>query len=303
MEIILKRLSKKSMKKMLNMNKVIIVNKEKGYTSRDVVNKLNKILKTKKIGHTGTLDPIATGVLVVCVNEATKLCELLTSSFKEYEAVIKLGIKTDAGDITGKILEKSSYPKYTLAKIKQVLESFLGKSSQEVPIYSAVKVKGKKLYEYARNHEEVVLPKREIEIKEIELLEYNDDIIKFRVLVSKGTYIRSLIEDICSKLGTIGTMSDLVRLKQGPFKIEDSYTLKQIENNEYKALSLKEVLSNFPQKNLTLEEYKQIKNGALIKNEDNEPYTIFLYNDEVVAIYQIYAKNKSQKKPYKIFNI
>ena len=303
MEIILKRLSKKSMKKMLSMNKVIIVNKEKGYTSRDVVNKLNKILKTKKIGHTGTLDPIATGVLVVCVNEATKLCELLTSSFKEYEAVIKLGIKTDTGDITGKILEKSSYPKYTLAKIKQVLESFLGKSSQEVPIYSAVKVKGKKLYEYARNHEEVVLPKRKIEIKEIKLLEYNDDIIKFRVLVSKGTYIRSLIEDICSKLGTIGTMSDLVRLKQGPFKIEDSYTLKQIENNEYKALSLKEVLSNFPQKNLTLEEYTQIKNGALIKNEDNEPYTVLLYIDEVVSISQIYAKNKRQKKPYKIFNI
>ena len=287
---------------MPNMNKVIIVNKEKGYTSRDVVNKLNKILKTKKIGHTGTLDPIATGVLVVCVNEATKLCELLTSSFKEYEATIKLGIKTDTGDITGKVLEKSSYPKYTLNKIKQVLESFLGKSIQEVPIYSAVKVKGKKLYEYARNNEEVVLPKREIEIKEIELLKYDNDIIKFRVLVSKGTYIRSLIEDICCKLGTIGTMANLVRLKQGEFKIEDSYTLKQIENNEYRSLSLKEVLSNFPQKKLTLEEYKQIKNGVLIKNEDNEPYTVFIYNEKVVAIYQIYAKDKSKKKPYKIFN-
>lgn len=287
---------------MPNMNKVIIVNKEKGYTSRDVVNKLNKILKTKKIGHTGTLDPIATGVLVVCVNEATKLCELLTSSFKEYEATIKLGIKTDTGDITGKVLEKSSYPKYTLNKIKQVLKSFLGKSIQEVPIYSAVKIKGKKLYEYARNNEEVVLPKREIEIKEIELLKYDNDIIKFRVLVSKGTYIRSLIEDICCKLGTIGTMNDLVRLKQGEFKIEDSFTLKQIENNEYKSLSLKEVLSNFPQKKLTLEEYKQIKNGVLIKNEDNEPYTVFTYNEKVVAIYQIYAKDKSKKKPYKIFN-
>ena len=287
---------------MPNMNKVIIVNKEKGYTSRDVVNKLNKILKTKKIGHTGTLDPIATGVLVVCVNEATKLCELLTSSFKEYEATIKLGIKTDTGDITGKVLEESSYPKYTLNKIKQVLESFLGKSLQEVPIYSAVKVKGKKLYEYARNNEEVVLPKREIEIKEIELLKYDNDIIKVRVVVSKGTYIRSLIEDICCKLGTIGTMNDLVRLKQGEFKIEDSYTLKQIENNEYKSLSLKEVLSNFPQKKLTLEEYKQIKNGVLIKNEDNELYTVFLYNEKVVAIYQIYAKDKSKKKPYKIFN-
>jgi len=215
------------------MNGILLVNKPKDYTSRDVVNKLTKIFNTKKIGHTGTLDPIAEGVLVITIGKCTKLCDLLTSSYKEYIATIKLGIKTDTLDITGNILEQKDF-KITEDQVKEVLNSFKGKSIQEVPIYSAIKVNGKKLYEYAREGKSIELPKREIDIKSIELLEYKNDEITFKTTVSKGTYIRSLINDICIKLNTVGTMSNLVRTKQGKFNIEDSYTLEQIENNNYK---------------------------------------------------------------------
>ena len=152
------------------MNGILLVNKPIDYTSRDVVNKLTKILKTKKIGHTGTLDPIATGVLVVCVGNTTKLCEILTSEYKEYIATIKLGIKTDTLDTTGTIIEEKDY-NVTEEQIKEVLNSFLGDSIQTTPIYSAVKVNGKKLYEYARIGIELELPKKEIEVYDIELIE------------------------------------------------------------------------------------------------------------------------------------
>ena len=151
------------------MNEILVVNKDKDMTSRDVVNILNKKFNTKKIGHTGTLDPIATGVLVVCIGKYTKLVDLLTSQNKEYIAEIKLGIKTDTGDITGNILDKKDYD-VDEDKIKNVLNSILGKQIQTPPIYSAIKVNGKKLYEYARNNESVEIPKREIEIYSTELI-------------------------------------------------------------------------------------------------------------------------------------
>ena len=180
------------------MDGVLIVNKEKGVTSRDVVNKICKILNTKKVGHTGTLDPIATGVLVVCVGKATKLVEILTSEDKEYIATVKLGVLTDTLDTDGKVLEEKDVfiKKEDLVR---TLNSFVGFYDQEVPIYSAVKINGKKLYEYARSNIKVDLPKRRVEIKKIELLEFNKDHYKFKVLVSKGTYIRSLIKDINDK--------------------------------------------------------------------------------------------------------
>ena len=150
------------------MNGILVVNKPDNYTSRDVVNIIGGILKTKKIGHTGTLDPIATGVLVVCIGNTTKLCELLTSEYKEYIATIKLGIKTDTLDTTGTIIETKDY-NVSKNQIKEVLNTFLGTSIQTTPIYSAVKVNGKKLYEYAREGIQVELPKREINITNIEL--------------------------------------------------------------------------------------------------------------------------------------
>jgi len=181
------------------MNGVLVINKESSYTSRDVINVLNKKLGTKKMGHTGTLDPIATGVLVVCIGKYTKLVDKITSYDKEYIATIQLGIRTDTLDTTGKVLEESPILDVDNQVLIHTLESFLGVSLQEVPKYAAVKVNGKKLYEYARNNEEIDLPKRKIEVKEIELLSMVNDEATFRVVVSKGTYIRSLIRDICEK--------------------------------------------------------------------------------------------------------
>jgi len=270
------------------MDFVVVVNKEKNCTSRDIVNNLNKILGTKKIGHTGTLDPIATGVLVVCVGKYTKLVNLLTSLDKEYIATIKLGVKTDTLDITGNILEEREFS-VDKEQVINTLNSFLGKSEQVVPAYSAVKINGKKLYEYARNNETIELPKREICVNKIELLEFENDIIKFKVNVSKGTYIRSLIADICEKLGTIGTMQSLVRTKQGKFDIEDSYTIEEIKNGNYKTLNVKE-LFHFKVIDLTEEEYFRVKNGNFINVDLANQFVILTYKGLDIAIYEIKDK-------------
>jgi tRNA pseudouridine55 synthase len=207
------------------MHGVLVINKESGPTSRDVVNEVSRILNTKKIGHTGTLDPIASGLLVLCIGKATKLVNFITSSDKEYIASFKIGVKTDTGDITGKVIEEVK-GSLRSKDVKNVLLKFPKVYNQEVPIYSAVKIKGKKLYEYARANEEVKLPSREVEIKELELISFKGKTITFRALVSKGTYIRSLINDICKKLNTVGTMTSLVRTKQGNFSIDNSFTVK-----------------------------------------------------------------------------
>ena len=203
------------------MNGILIVNKSDGFTSRDVVNKLSKVFNTKKIGHTGTLDPIAKGVLVVVLGKYTKLCEDLTQTYKEYIATFKLGILTDTLDITGNVIDEKSC-NVSEEEIRNVISNYKCVYNQEVPIYSSVKINGRKLYEYARNGEEVALPKREVDIKSIEVLEINKDIIKIKCLVSKGTYIRSLIRDIGESLNTHATMTDLIRTKQGIFDIKDS---------------------------------------------------------------------------------
>jgi len=267
------------------MDSVIVVNKEINKTSRDIVNELNKILGTKKIGHTGTLDPIATGVLVICVGKYTKLVNLLTSLNKEYIATIKLGIKTDTLDITGNVIEEQTF-NVNKEQVINTLNSFLGESVQEVPIYSAVKINGKKLYEYARKGEEVELPKREIRVNYIELLNYKDDLITFKVNVSKGTYIRSLIGDICTKLDTIGTMAALERTKQGKFDIKDSYTIEDIKNNNYKTLNVKE-LFDFKVIELNDEEYYRVKNGNFINIDIEDQFVILTYKGIDVAIYEI----------------
>ena len=279
------------------MDAILLVNKDKDMTSRDVVNKLIKVFNTKRIGHTGTLDPIATGVLVVCIGKYTKLCDLLTSTYKEYIATIKLGIKTDTSDITGTIVEQKEY-KVDKDKINEVLKTFLGKSTQQVPIYSAVKINGKKLYEYAREGIDVELPTREIDIKDIELLDYKDDEMVFKTTVSKGTYIRSLIEDICTKLGTVGTMSSLIRTKQGKFNIEDSYTLEEIEKGNYKVLSLEEVLNDLETIDIDDNLAKLVNNGAIINKTFKSNICLIKHNNEILAIYKTYDKDKGKAKPY-----
>jgi len=280
------------------MNGVLLVNKPIDFTSRDVVNKLTKIFNTKKIGHTGTLDPIATGVLVICIGRSTKLCDILTSKYKEYIATIKLGTKTDTLDTMGTILEEQEVKKYTKEEITKVLNSFLGKSIQETPIYSAVKVNGKKLYEYAREGISVELPKREIDIKSIELLDYKDNEIIFKTTVSKGTYIRALINDICTKLKTIGTMSSLVRTKQGEFNLEDCYTLEDIESGNYKILSNEEVLSNLETIDISEDLLKPVSNGAVINKIFNSDMACLKYQNRIIAIYKTYEKDKSLAKPF-----
>lgn len=282
------------------MNGILLINKPIDYTSRDVVNKLTRILKTKKIGHTGTLDPIATGVLVVCVGNTTKLCELLTSEYKEYIATIKLGIKTDTLDTTGTIIEEKDY-NVTEEQIIEVLNSFLGDSIQTTPIYSAVKVNGKKLYEYAREGIEVELPKRNINISNIELISYKDDEIKFKTTVSKGTYIRALIDDICTKLNTVGTMSSLIRTKQGQFTLEQTFTLEDIENGKYELISIEKALSEIETITIDEELYNKVKNGSIIPKEFNNDYANLLYNNKIVAIYKTYDKDNTLAKPFKMF--
>ena len=265
---------------------IINVCKEKNMTSRDVVNIISKHLHTKKVGHTGTLDPLATGVLIVCTNHDTKLVDILTSKNKEYIATMRLGIQTDTGDITGNIIKRATY-KVTKDQIIKVLNNFLGSSTQTVPIYSAVKINGKKLYEYARNGEEVTLPTREINISSIELLDYHDDLIKFKVTVSKGTYIRSLIEDIGKTLQTVATMEDLVRTKQGNYKIEDSYTLEDIKNDNYKPIPLNIVLKDYHTYNLNATEYFKVKNGSKILCATASPYNKFSVNTFISLGYKV----------------
>ena len=261
------------------MNGIIIINKPTGYTSRDIVNIISKKLKTKKVGHTGTLDPLASGVLVITVGRYTKLGEMLTSLDKEYISEIKLGINTDTLDITGNILEKKDF-NVTKENIEKVFKKFIGKYKMEVPKYSAIKINGKKLYEYARNNEDIALPIKTVEVKDLELIDYQDDIIKFRTKVEKGTYIRSLIRDICKELNTIGTMNSLIRTKQGNFLIENA---QELEDN-YNLLKITDVL-NIKTYNLNDKEYQKVINGNSLVLNSNEEQLLLEYNNEEIAIY------------------
>jgi tRNA pseudouridine55 synthase len=284
------------------MNGILLIDKPSCITSRDVVNQVSKKFDIKKVGHTGTLDPIATGVLVLCVGEATKAVELLTAMDKEYIAEVMLGVETDTLDITGKVLneEKVDLEKN---KIINVLNSFKGRYYQEVPIYSAVKVKGKKLYEYARNGENIELPKRLVSINSIELIDDlylvdNHLCFKFKCSVSKGTYIRSLIKDICDCLNIKGTMLNLRRIKQGKFSIDNCININEVDNS--KLLSLVDVL-DIPKIEVNEFLKHKIINGQILENRYESDKVMFTYNGDLLAIYQVYSKDSSKIKPYKMF--
>lgn len=282
--------------KINNMQGAIIVNKAPDMTSRDVINILNKKFNTKSIGHTGTLDPIAEGVLVCLIGKYTKLTDILIKHDKEYIASFKLGILTDTLDITGKILKEEKI-NLTKEEIQKTILSFKGTYNQEVPIYSAVKINGKKLYEYARNNEEITLPKREVNIYDIELLNIDNDIITIKTKVSKGTYIRSLIRDIGLKLNTNATMTKLIRTKLGKFTIEESYTLEDIQNDNYKLLSLEDLI-NLDTININEEMLFKIKNGQIIDYQTDK-YILYKYNNQDIALYKPYQNNKI--KPFIMF--
>lgn len=248
------------------MDGIIIINKPKGYTSHDVVNKIRKIYNTKKVGHTGTLDPNATGVLPILIGKATKLSNYLIEHDKTYIATLKLGEKRDTGDSEGIVIEKRVTKEILEEDIKNVLNSFLGKQFQTPPIYSAIKIKGKKLYEYARDGKQVEIPKREIEIYNIKLIGVKELEIEFLVTCSKGTYIRTLCEDIAEKLGTVGFMKELTRTKVDRFDIENSYTLEDLENNkqDINIMTIEEVFKNNKKIILNEEKLTLFLNGGRI---------------------------------------
>lgn len=276
------------------MDGIILINKEKGLTSRDVVNQISKKLKIKKVGHAGTLDPIATGLLVIGVGNGTKILDLLTLDQKEYIATVSIGIQTDTYDITGNILKKQENYQLDKKTLENTLNSFLGSYEQEVPKYSAVKINGKKLYEYARKQEEIELPKRLVTIYQIELLNYNDSEFTFKTLVSKGTYIRSLINDIGLKLNIPMTMKDLKRTRSGKFLLEnsnlvtDNYNYITIDKAlDFKIVEIKDDIL-----------LKKVKNGNKINLPYDDLFLTLKNQDKVLAIYK---KEKFEYKAFKVF--
>lgn len=273
---------------------ILLLNKKKGMTSRDVVNIVSKRFDTKKVGHNGTLDPLATGLLVVTINNATKINEFLTAYEKEYEAKVLIGTRTDTGDVTGKVLAKGEV---TLSKeqIVKMINEFPKEYLQEVPIYSAVKINGKKLYQYARNGEAVELPKRQVEIKSLELLATTPTTFSFRTTVSKGCYIRSMIEDMGKILGVPLTMSALKRTKQGDFSLKDAYNLAEVNEN-VKLISITDALQ-VKTEELDKSLAKKIKSGNKIKIDEN--MVLFLEDGKELALY---LKMGEYAKPLKMFS-
>ena len=272
------------------MDGIIIVDKSKEFTSNDVVNKVKKILNVK-VGHTGTLDPNATGVLPLLLGKGTKFSKYLINHDKCYIATLKLGIKTSTADVEGDIIEEKDVDDNIFNKeyLSEKLNCFVGNLVQTPPIYSAIKVKGKKLYEYARNNIEVDIPKRNIEIYSIKLIDFckKDKTIVFEVECSKGTYIRSLCEDIAEKLGTIGYMKELRRTRVGEFSINEAITIGDIENNKdnenwikNKVISLENLLKENECINLDKELVQKFFNGVKLKyNGPDGIYKIYFNNE------------------------
>ncbi len=278
------------------MNGVIVVNKSKGITSRDVVNKLVKVFGTKSIGHIGTLDPMATGVLVCLIGKYTKLGSIMVNHNKEYIATFKLNVLSDTLDSEGKVL-KTDNKIISLEDMQGAIEHFNGLTyMQEVPIYSAVKVNGKKLYDYARNNEDVILPKKEVTIYKLELVSFEDE-VKIKCKVSKGTYIRALIRDICAYLGTYGVMTDLVRTKLGDYDIGDAYSLDDISNGKYKLYRLEDIF-DLDVRYINDDNHKQIYNGNIVKDK-NSNYILYKDGDKEIAFYTRF--NEEELKPLIMF--
>lgn len=293
------------------INGIINVYKEPGFTSFDVVAKLRGILKQKKIGHTGTLDPMATGVLVVCLGQATKLVDFLTQGTKEYRAKMKLGLSTDTEDITGKVLEEREVTVDEDA-VLECINSFVGKYDQIPPMYSAIKKDGKKLYEYARAGVSIEREARGVEIISIENIDIQLPNISFDVHCSKGTYIRSLCRDIGEKLGCLGTLTALERSNVHGFVLDDAYKLDEIEtifkngNINDIVLPTDALLTQYPRVNIKQDKLKYLLNGNKLKKDNfifegecqNE--IVRVYNEDTfMALYQY--TEEGLYKPYKMF--
>lgn len=266
------------------MDGIIIINKPKNYTSHDIVRKAKKLLN-EKVGHTGTLDPNATGVLPLLIGKGTLLSKYLIEHDKIYEAVLKLGEKTDTADGEGKVLESQNVEQSILKKenIERIFNNLEGKQEQIPTMYSAIKLNGKKLYEYARKGIEVEVKPRTIEIYKLELIKIEDMEIIFRVSCSKGTYIRTLCEKIAEELGTIGYMKELKRIQVGEFNIKDSITIEELENQEIvsnKFITIEKYFSNYENIVLNERKFQLFLNGVQLTYELKD------------GIYKIYKENE-----------
>ncbi len=277
------------------MDEIIIINKPIGCTSHDIVYKVKKIFN-EKVGHTGTLDPMAEGVLPILVGKGTLLSKYLINHNKKYIVELQLGTKTDTADSEGKIVEQKTVNEEKISKenIKNIFKSFIGIQEQIPPMYSAIKVNGKKLYEYARKGQEVDIKPRQIEIFNINLIEYSVEKkqIKFEVFCGKGTYIRSLCEDIAQKLETVGYMKSLKRIQVGDFKIEDSITINKLEENiqdnnfiKSKFISIEKLFNEKASVKLDNKKMKLFLNGVrLTQTLDDGIYRIYNENNVFVGI-------------------
>lgn len=285
------------------MEGIININKPSGISSFDVIRVLRKTLKEKRIGHTGTLDPLATGVLIICVGKATRLAQDIEGYSKVYVAEFDLGYKTATYDIEGNITQKSDIESVSFEIFKNVVDSFVGQSQQLPPMYSAIKINGQKLYELARKGIEVERKAREININFIEILDFDGRKAKIRCQVSKGTYIRSLIYDIGEKLGTFATMTSLVREKVGNIDIMNSYSLEEIEslhcNNNHDFLWTVEKFFDYPKLDLNNErDLKLFLNGNTVRfSATNGRYRIY-NNNSFIGLANV---NNNLLKGYKYF--
>ena len=287
------------------MEGIIVVNKPKGITSFDVIRKLKKILKTKKIGHTGTLDPLATGVMLVCVGRATKLASDLEAKDKIYIADFDIGYATDTYDIEGKKIAENII-EISKENLENSIKKFIGDIKQVPPMYSAIKIDGNKLYHLARKGIEVERPERDVTIEYINLLDFKNNKVKIETKVSKGCYIRSLIYDIGQDLGTYATMTALQRKQVGDYSLENSYSLEQIEkmifNNDFNFLKTIEEIFSYDKYSLQTEkELTLYKNGNTVKikeNLENKKYRIY-FQDEFIGLANV--ENNNLLKGYKYY--
>ena len=265
------------------MEGVLVIHKEKNMTSHDVVGRLRRILKTKKIGHAGTLDPMATGVLVIGVGRATKLLQFLTAQTKVYRATLTLGFSTTTYDLEGETVEKKDYQNdVSEAMVLETLHSFLGDSKQIPPIYSAIKKDGKPLYEYAREGKEVEIEERDIHISRIDLVSFEHNEITFDVVCSKGTYIRSLCVDIAAKLNYPGVMSSLLRIQSGDFTLEDAVYLKDVEEGNFKMIEIDHAL-DLPK--LIVEDANIVFHGKKINQNLDHEVAVYDKEGHLLAVY------------------
>lgn len=265
---------------------IFYIDKPKGITSFDVCFKLRKVLGTKKIGHTGTLDPNATGVMIILSDKDSKANQFLVTDSKEYIGTCILGFQTDTLDIDGKIIEEKNCQMPTRTEIEDVLNSFLGKSKQIPPMTSAIKVDGKKLYEYQREGKTVEIKERDIEVYAIELLDIDDKQFSFKVSVSSGTYIRVLLKDILDKLGLVGTLKELRRTKVDSVDISDCVRLDDALNGEIVSHDLYDLLSK-KYKTIELENDKDVLNGKPIKLDIDDKYVLLTKDKKCLAIYEL----------------